>query len=94
MPQIRQTLEIIVHFGSYFVETFGDEYGYDNIIEDLEDVGNVDGTLTAVLEGEFESSELEVTAEEAVSIFERICAIEWSDEMDLPDDHTEDDSIF
>ena len=86
--------EIVAGFLLEFVEAFGDEQAYDDIIDTLEETGNIDGSLNTVLESEFESSDMDVTAEEAVSIFERICEIEWSDEMDEPDDNTEDYSVF
>ena len=86
--------ETVAGFLIEFIETFGDEEGYDDIIDSLEDSGNVDGSLLTVLETEFEGSDMDVTAEEAVSIFEKLCGIEWSDGDEDRDDETEENTFF
>ena len=86
--------ETIAGFLIEFLETFGDEDGVEDIIDSLEDSGNVDGSLQSSLETEFDSSDMEVTAEEAVSILEKLCGIEWDDSLDELDDDTEDYSLF
>lgn len=87
--------EIVAGFLIEFVEAFGDEQSYEDIIDTLEEDGTIDGSLLAALEEEFATSDLEVTAEEAVSLFEKLCGIDWSDDLtdgDLGelDDNTED----
>ena len=87
--------EIVAGFLIEFIEAYGDEEGLEDIIDHLEEIGTIDGSLSATLEAEFESSDMDVTAEEAVSIFEKLCDIDWTDddtEADLGenDDNTED----
>ena len=91
--------ETVAGFVIEFVETFGDEQGYEDIIDSLEEEGTIDGTLAAALEEEFATSDLEVTAEEAVSLFEKLCGIEWADDLtegdlDELDDNTEDFALL
>jgi hypothetical protein len=91
--------EVVATFVLEFTETFGEDEGIDNIIEDLETAGNIGGNLLDALESEYESSDMEVTAEEAVSLLERLCGIDWEDTQDDPteeslDDNTEELSMF
>ena len=82
--------EIIASFLVEYIESFGDEIGLEDIIDELEEHSSADGSLAVVLEGEFEASDLTVTAEEAVSILERTCGIEWSNHLAQPEDKTEE----
>lgn len=91
--------EIVAGFLLEFVEAYGDEQGYDDIIDTLEEEGTIDGSLATALEDEFATSDLEVTAEEAVSLFEKLCGIEWVDDLtegdlDDLDDNTEDFALL
>ena len=86
--------ETISGFLVEFVEAFGDEEGYDDIIDSLENSGNLDGGLPTVLETAFDGTDMDMTAEEAISIFEKLCGIEWEHDIDEKDDDTEDYTLF
>lgn len=88
--------EAIANFIIEHLELYADEYGVDDIVVALEADGALDAPLRDVLEDELSSNdELEITGEEVVSLLERLCSIEWSDDVDnddVDDDEEEDDN--
>ena len=74
------------------LETFADDEGIDDLLANLEEEGELDGTLQEVLEGEMSSNdEFEYTGEELVSLLERLCGIEWAEDPDDEDDDEDDE---
>lgn len=66
------------------VEAFGEENGIDDILSSLEESGELDGSFQESLENEFTTNEnFHNTGEDAVSVVEQLCAIEWIDEDDF-----------
>ena len=70
----------------------------EELILKLESSGELDASLLEVLEEEFESNqEFEFTGEDVVSLFEKICDVEWTtkeeddDEKEEKDDDDDDD---
>ena len=83
--------EAVAAFLMEQLETFADDAGIDDLCTALEESGEVDGTLKEALEAELESNdELEYTGEEIVSLLERTCGIEWSDDVQYGDDDDDD----
>ena len=72
------------------ISTVADEMkleGADEIILTLESSGELDASLLEVLEEEFESNqEFEFTGEDVVSLFEKVCEVEWTTKDDEDDD--------
>lgn len=84
--------EAIANFIIEHLELYADEYGVDDIVVALEADGALDAPLRDVLEDELSSNdELEITGEEVVSLLERLCSIEWSDDVDNDDGDGDDD---
>lgn len=84
--------EAIANFIIEHLELYADEYGVDDIITTLEADGALEAPLRDVLEDELSSNdELEITGEEVVSLLERLCSIEWSDDIDNDDGLDDED---
>jgi hypothetical protein len=65
-------------------EAFGEDHGIDDILSSMEDSGELDGPFQESLENEFITNEnFHDTGEDAVSVVEQFCAIEWIDEADF-----------
>ena len=77
------------------ISTVADEMkleGGDEIILTLESSGELDASLLEVLEEEFESNqEFEFTGEDVVSLFEKVCEVEWTTKDDEDDDEEKKD---
>ncbi len=77
------------------ISTVADEMkleGADEIILTLESSGELDASLLEVLEEEFESNqEFEFTGEDVVSLFEKVCEVEWTTKDDEDDDEEKED---
>ena len=74
------------------LETFADDEGIDDIVPTLEEEGELEGSLQEALESEMGSNdEFEFTGEEIVSLFERLCGVEWADADDDDEDADDDD---
>ena len=68
------------------LETFGDEQGIDDILSSLEDSGGLEAPLQESLENEFITNEnFHETGEDAITLIEQLCAIEWIDDADFDD---------
>ena len=66
------------------IEAFGDENGIDDILVSFEESGELDSPFQDALENEFITNEnFHETGEDAVSIVEQLCAIEWVDDADF-----------
>lgn len=66
----------------------------DDIIVKMETSGELEASLLELLEEHFESSEdLEFTAEDILSLIEKVCDVEWTtkDDDDVEDEEDEDD---
>ena len=76
------------------MEAFGEDRSIDDIVSSLEDSGGLESPLQESLENEFVTNEnFHDNGEDAISIFEQLCAIDWVDdadfdEMNEPDDQT------
>ncbi len=77
------------------ISTVADEMkleGGDEIILTLESSGELDASLLEVLEEEFESNqEFEFTGEDVVSLFEKVCEVEWTTKDDEDDDEEKEE---
>ncbi len=74
------------------LEAFADEEGYDDLLIELAESGELDEPLGESLEQEMSSNdEFEFTGEELVVLLEKMCAIEWEDDEDDEDDEDEDE---
>ncbi|MBX2800580.1 MAG: hypothetical protein KTR31_23070 [Myxococcales bacterium] len=87
--------ESVVAYVVELLETYGDDTDFDEIVAQLEEEGQVDGTLSEALEEEMSSNdEFEFTGEEIVSLLEKLCSIEWErdeDDRDEDEDGDEED---
>jgi metal-responsive CopG/Arc/MetJ family transcriptional regulator len=84
--------ESIAEFLIEQLELYADETGIDDIINALEEAGELEAPLQETLESEMSSNdEFEYTGEEIVSLLERLCHIEW-DSVD-GDDEDEDELL-
>lgn len=83
------------HIAAYLaeqLEVWGEDAGMDDILADIEDEAALDGSFTEILEDEMDSNEeFEWTGEEVVSLFERVCEIEWEDDVDEEDEEDEEE---
>ena len=69
------------------LETYAEDAGVDDIVQRLEESGELDTTLGEALETEMSSNdEFEYTGEEIVSLLERSCGIEWTDSEEDEED--------
>ncbi len=87
-PEPEQVANFIVEQ----LESYADSEGIDDILQTLEEEGELETSLMETLESEMGSNdEFEYTGEEVVSLLERICGLEWSDANDDDDDEIDDD---
>lgn len=84
--------EGVVNLLVELLEGTADEYGIDDLLSGLEESGALDTPFAEVLEAEMSSNdEFEYTGEEIVSLFERICDVEWTDDDDFDGGDWEED---
>jgi len=76
------------------LETFADDQEMDDWMDQMETSGDLEAPLQQALEDEFSRAEPDLTGEEVVSLFEKLCNIEWSDSTELGDDETDDVTFF
>ena len=77
------------------LETFGDEQGIDDICSSLEDSGGLEAPLQESLENEFTTNEnFHETGEDAISVIEQLCGIDWIDDADFDDLEELDEEEF
>lgn len=75
--------EAVVNYVVELLESFADEEGFDDLLIDLEEEGELDGPFVEVLESEMTSNdEFEFTGEEIASLLEKLCGIEWEPDDD------------
>ncbi|MFK7930014.1 MAG: hypothetical protein AB8H79_17605 [Myxococcota bacterium] len=73
------------------LEQYADEYGIDDIVQGLEESGELEAALQEALEAEMSSNdEFEYTGEELVSLLERLCNVEWSDDENMTAEDEDD----
>lgn len=75
------------------LEAFADEHGIDDILSALEDSGGLEAPLQECLENEFITNDnFHETGEDAISVIEQLCAIDWIDDADFDElDDFDDD---
>ena len=83
------------HVAAYLaeqLEVWAEDEGMDDVLADIEEEAALDGSFTEIFEAEMESNEeFEWTGEEVVSLFERVCEIEWEDDEGEEEDEDEDE---
>ena len=87
--------EALVAYLIELVEAWADEVGFDDVITELEEAGALEEALADALEAEMSSnSEFTYTGEEVASLLERMCEVEWDDDVfddeDVDPDEPED----
>ncbi|HHO53762.1 MAG TPA: hypothetical protein ENK18_23540 [Deltaproteobacteria bacterium] len=84
--------EAVVGYVIELFETYAEDKNLDEIVPQLEEEGQLDGSLSEVLEEEMSSNdEFEYTGEEIVSLLERLCDIEWETEDEGGDEEEEEE---
>lgn len=86
--------EAVAAYVVELLEGYADDEGLDDLIHALEEDAALDASLQETLETEMSSNnEFEYTGEEVISLFERLCAIDWaeSDDDEAADDGTEEE---
>lgn len=74
------------------LENVADDHTMDDIVPALEESGSLDMPLIEMLDAEMTSNdEFEYTGEEIVSLFERLCDIEWTADDDFDGGGWKDD---
>lgn len=73
------------------LEVFADENAMDDIVVQLEESGELEGSLQDTLEEEMGSDDFSYTEEECVSLLERVTQIEWTDDAEFGDEDEDDD---
>ncbi len=82
-PDSEQVAAFVVEL----LESFAEDEAIDDVIQKLEESGELEGALTETLESEMSSNdEFEYTGEEVISLLERLTGIEWT--MDEEPDET------
>lgn len=77
------------------LEEYADEHGIEDVAQILEESGELEASLQESLEAEMSSNdEFEYTGEEVVSLLERLCNVEWSDDATSADEEDEDEDEF
>jgi hypothetical protein len=84
--------EAVASYLTESLEEWADQQGIEEIITTLEEEGELDASLQETLETEMSSNdEFEFTGEEIVSLLERACGIEWTEDEDDDEDDDDDD---
>jgi len=87
-PEAEQVVTYLIEQ----LEMLGDEYEVEDVVDQMEHEGALEGSLQEALESEMTSNdEFEFTGEEVVTLLERVVAIEWDDTATKKSDDDDDD---
>ena len=84
--------EAVAGYVMELLEQYAEEHAIDDIFTRLEESGALEASFSEAMESEMDSNdEFTYTGEEVVSLLERLCGVEWNDDLDLLDDDEDDE---